>query len=236
MAIYFKFKPQTVGQVTNTKFSDLKNNSEFTKTVESIVNPTILTEYPKTTPELAGKRFFYRDAEWHYMTKDEINAMGWTNLVSVGFPAPVDKINPNRNIYFQNNISSKRNRYKINSSGLSELVSLSTDTSTIDFLGLGDPTKICTIEASSSGNSFLPYGRKITKIINANLLTNLENEGTLAAMNFINNFQSASTIDDFFNQLPITTKTATINVSNNGEAAAGCNPAIATAKGYTIVK
>ena len=59
MAIYPKIKPQTVGQVTNTKFSDLKNNDEFTKTIESIANPNIfLTEYPKTTPELAGKRFF----------------------------------------------------------------------------------------------------------------------------------------------------------------------------------
>lgn len=243
MAIYPKIKPQTVGQVTNTKFSDLKNNDEFTKTIESIANPNIfLTEYPKTTPALAGKRFFYRNAEWHYMTKDEINAAGWTNLVSVGFPAPVDKYNLNKNIFFQNNNSSKRNIYNYDSNGALELISGSStldpnDTFTIDFLGLGDPTRISRISSSAVNLSLFPYNRKITKIINANLLTNLQDQGTLYTMTFVQNFTSASTIDDFLTQLPLTTKSATISIRvSDNPGTDAYNQAIATAKGYTIIK
>jgi len=242
MAIYPKIKPQTVGQITNTKFSDLKNNDEFTKTIESIANPNIfLTEYPKTRPELAGKRFFYRNAEWHYMTKDEINAVGWTNLVSVGFPAPVDKYNLNKNIFLQNNNSSKTNIYNYDSNAL-ELISGSNtldpnDTFTIDFLGLGNPTRISRIGSSSSLSSLFTYGRKITKIINANLLTNLQDQGTSYTMIFIQNFTSASTIDDFLTQLPPTTKSATISIRvNDNPGTDAYNQAIATAKGYTIIK
>ena len=66
-------------------------------------------------------------------------------------------------------------------------------------------------------------------------LTNIRDEGTDAAFNLRNcNITSSTVIDSLFTQLPTTSLTATIDVAGNS-GAAGCDPSIATAKGYTVV-
>lgn len=78
------------------------------------------------------------------------------------------------------------------------------------------------------------FSKGINKILNANVLTNLKNNGTAVALGLSANSLSKSEIDNLFTDLPITTKTATIDVSNN-PGAATCDPTIATNKGYTVI-
>lgn len=185
-----------------------------------------LNTYPVTTPSSAGTRFWYEGNEWHYMSQEEIDSAGWTGLVSVGFPSPVDK-NLNKYIYFRDT------EFYIDANSIL-VVSTNATSTVIDFIGLGNPTKVQRIVSSSSRTSLLPYGITITEFKNAGLLSVLENAGTTSALTFINNGLTDSIINDLFTQLPPTTKTATINVSNN-PGAATCDPTIATAKGYTVV-
>jgi hypothetical protein len=95
----------------------------------------------------------------------------------------------------------------------------------VNILGLGDPSKYKLINMS---------GRGIAQIKNANLLTNLQDEGTSKSLNLSSNSLSAIEINSLFAQLPLTTKTATIDVSAN-TGSATCTPSIATSKGYTVV-
>jgi hypothetical protein len=97
--------------------------------------------------------------------------------------------------------------------------------SVVNMLGLGDPSKYKLVKLSSLG---------IIKVKNANLLTNLQDEGTSKALNLSQNYLTAIEINSLFAQLPSTTKTATINVSAN-DGSATCTPSIATSKGYTVV-
>jgi len=186
----------------------------------------VLTTYPVTTLGSAGTRFWYQGNEWHYMTQDEIDSAGWTGLVSVGFPAPVDK-NLNKYIYFSDV------EFIISSNSILEIEPAISST-VIDFIGLGLPNKIRRIAPDSSRTSLLPYGITITSFKNANLLSELKNIGTSAALQFVNNGLTQSVINNLFTQLPLTTNTATINVNGN-PGAATCDPTIATAKGYTVV-
>lgn len=185
----------------------------------------VLTTYPTTTPSSAGSRFLYQGNEWHYMTQAEIDSAGWTGLVTVGFPAPVDKSTISKYIYF--NGSDFTVAYSGN-------LSLGVFNGIVDFIGLGDPSKITIIAPDSSAESLMPYGKTITEFKNAVLLSNLKDQGTTAALRFINNGLSSSVINSLFTQLPPTTNTVTINV--NGNPGAGtCDPTIATAKGYTVI-
>lgn len=77
-------------------------------------------------------------------------------------------------------------------------------------------------------------GATLAIILGGQLLTGLENAGTMFACYFNNNNFSAATLNAFFTALPATTKVATIDVAGN-PGAATCNTAIATDKGYTIV-
>jgi len=61
---------------------------------------SVVNTYPVTTPAEAGNRFWFQGNEWHYMTQAEIDSAGWTGLVTVGFPAPVEKSNISKYIYF----------------------------------------------------------------------------------------------------------------------------------------
>jgi hypothetical protein len=186
----------------------------------------VVNTYPVTTPGSAGTRFLYKGNEWHYMTQDEIDSADWTGLVSVGFPAPVDK-NLNKYIYFSDV------EFIISSNSILE-IEPAASSAVIDFIGLGLPNKIRRIASDSSRTSLLPYGITITSFKNANLLSQLKNIGTYEALQFVNNGLTQSVIDDLFTQLPLTTNTATINVNGN-PGAATCDPTIATAKGYTVV-
>jgi len=83
-----------------------------------------------------------------------------------------------------------------------------------------------------AGNTPAEY--KITTVLNADKLTNLEDAGTEAALNLNNNSLTQQAIDKLFTDLPPTTKTATINVAGN-PGFATCDPTIATNKGYIVV-
>jgi hypothetical protein len=74
----------------------------------------------------------------------------------------------------------------------------------------------------------------ITTITNASVLSSLEDIGTAVAVNASNGSLGTEAIDQFFTDLPVTTKTATINVAG-ASGAATCDPSIAQAKGYTVV-
>ena len=222
-----------VGTSTNTTYGGsaaLKAMQQWytmQDVIDTVGGPaSVLTTYPVTNAALAGEKFWYKGNEWHYMTQAEINSAGWTGLVSVGFPAPVDK-NLNKYIYFSDV------EFIINYNSILEIPA-ATSSVVVDFIGLGLPNKIRRIAPDSSRTSLLPYGITITSFKNANLLSQLENIGTSQALQFVNNGLTQSVIDDLFTQLPSTTNTATINVNGN-PGAATCNPAIATAKGYTVV-
>ncbi len=73
-----------------------------------------------------------------------------------------------------------------------------------------------------------------TNISGAEYLVDLENAGTSAALQIQNNNFSTSTLNTLFSALPVTTKTATINVADN-PGAATCTPSIATNKGYIVI-
>lgn len=72
----------------------------------------------------------------------------------------------------------------------------------------------------------------ITILKNVNLLTEVKNVGTGAAIT-IGSLRSAALLNQFFTDLPPTTKTATID-ARFGPGSATCDPSIATAKGYIV--
>jgi hypothetical protein len=75
---------------------------------------------------------------------------------------------------------------------------------------------------------------KVTTILNAQDLENLEDQGTSGAVDLSNNSLSETALNQFFTDLPATNKTVTIRVVGN-PGAATCDTSIATNKGYTVV-
>jgi len=73
----------------------------------------------------------------------------------------------------------------------------------------------------------------VVSVANADVLVNLQDLGTQYAV-VLPNLMAGSVIDDFFTQLPATTKTATINASP-ASGVGDCDPTIATSKGYTVI-
>jgi hypothetical protein len=202
----------------NAKLSieEMDNNLLYLQQLAGGALP-VLTEYPETTPELAGTRFWYKGNEWHYMTQDEIDSTGWTGLAGVGFPAPVSK-GDNYFIRFDcdvflygNNMISPGGNLKF------------------DALGYGQPTKIRAFRVSGFQIPLV-----ITDFKNVNFFTSLEDYGTGPCIELLSCGLTDVIIDDFFTQLPPTTKTATIDVRFN-PGSATCDPTIATAKGYTVI-
>ena len=169
------------------------------------------TVYPTTDALKAGTRFWYKGNEWHYMTQDEIDSIGWTGLVSIGFPAPVSKT---PNLYILSDVLLKWGYIWLDFPGLA---------GNVDVLGVGNPTRL---------SSFNTYA--FLSIKNVGLLSNLQDLGTTIAWNLNNKGLSAILINNVFTQLPITTNVATLDVRNN-PGAATCDPTIATAKGYTVI-
>ena len=184
----------------------------------------VLNTYPVTTPASAGTRFWYKGNEWHYMTSDEIASAGWTGLVSVGFPAPVSKT---YNVNIFTDFTGLTSFSAGSGSGLSPLYSPAISAyTTVDCLGIGNPTRVRYFAISASGQA--------ASIKNAQLLINVEDLGTLQGIYIGFNQFSATALNNFFTDLPSTTKTCTIFASSN-PGSATCNPAIATGKGYTVV-
>jgi hypothetical protein len=184
------------------------------------------TVYPTTDALKAGTRFWYKGNEWHYMTQAEIDSTGWTGLVSVGFPAPVDKT------YNNFIIATNCNEYTLDSI---TNISIGLKSDIIDFVGFGTlVNKSKTFALGSYVTRTFMGGVNVTKINGTFLLQSLEDIGTLNALSLTFHGLSEEVIDDLFTQLPPTNKTATINVSNN-PGAATCDPTIATSKGYIVV-
>lgn len=179
--------------------------------------------YPVTTPASAGTRFWYKGNEWHYMTSDEIASAGWTGLVSVGFPAPVSKgYNPNIFTDFTG-----LTEFNLSSGGPTPIYFPATSAfTTVDCLGIGNPTRVRLFAIPANGQA--------ASIRNAQLLKNVENQGTQQGIYIGFNQFSSTALNNFFTDLPATIKTVTIYAANN-PGSATCNPAIATAKGYTVV-
>ena len=101
-------------------------------------------------------------------------------------------------------------------------------TTAVDFAGLGSPERFATLNFFNATMT-----TTVTGISNADLLTNLEDQGTEPAIQFTACGMTDTVIDSLFTQLPTTVKTATINVSGN-TGSGTCDPTIATAKGYTV--
>ena len=211
------------GKGSKLTIQEMDDNLSYLEQLAKGGSLQVKTTYPVTTPAEAGTRFWYKGNEWHYMTQAEIDSIGWTGLVEVGFPSPVEK---NYNIFILTA------GLKISYQGFNSLVTVYYENETFDcdFLGLGDPT-LAKMAIRLGEFSATPY--TIT-FRNVNLLTNLEDAGTTSAFIARYGNLTATAINQLFTDLPLTTKTATINVSNN-PGSATCDPTIATAKGYTVV-
>ena len=195
------------------------------------LRPPVVTQYPETDASKAGQRFIYKGNEWHYMTQAEIDSTGWTDLVEVGFPAPVSKLF-DFTLYIPSLVNRTiLNNFSTSSTTLANEGLLNTVIPEINFLGLGKPniTQINLRQADLGG---------ISNFRNAQLLNGLEDVGTFIAFELNSGGgtvqTTAETLNDLFTQLPFTTRTATIDVKGN-IGAATCDPSIATAKGYTVI-
>jgi hypothetical protein len=215
-----------VSNGTNTTYSgsaSLKAMQEWytmQDVIDTVGGPApVLTTYPVTNAALAGKMFWYKGNQWHYMTQAEIDSAGWTGLVNVGFPALVTKVQNDNAIAPELDVLITKPESNI----------LTGQSSFLDFIGYGFPNKYNKIEPN-----FHNTGATITSFKNANFLTRLQDAGTIRALTVRNLGLTSSVINDLFTQLPPTTRTATIDVRNN-PGAATCNPTIATAKGYIVV-
>ena len=199
--------------------------------IAATLSPPVVTQYPETDASKAGQRFIYKGNEWHYMTQAEIDSTGWTDLVKVGFPAPVSKV-LNFNLFFVDDV-----KYQGGTPFNFAVRGGSVDT-TIDFLGLGLPNRFTNIPTSATGGSanfnLINANLNISEIRNAELLSSLEDLDTTTSLPFLVLNMSANTINSLFTQLPSTEKTVTIDVRSN-PGTATCDPSIATAKGYTVI-
>lgn len=189
----------------------------------------ILNTYPVTTPAQAGDKFWYRGNEWHYMTQDLIDSIGWTGLVSVGFPAPVSKVLETTIFFVGSDIPATDIRFNGNLAFSLEPASTFNKNFTLDMVGLGNPAKYSALPFLTT-----PQGTRTITIKNAELLSGLRDVGTYIAVRFNFTGLTATALNNFFTALPPTTFTATINVTNN-PGSLTCNPTIATSKGYTVI-
>jgi hypothetical protein len=170
----------------------------------------ILTDYPLKDPTKVGQRFWYQGIEWHYMSQPEIDALGWPE--TAGFPAPFYKM-----LYFGNSVLENN---------FDPTTGMPNIDSYFDALGYGhlvNKIKIITFN-----------GRTLSTPKNFHLLTSLQDLGTEKAFNFLTGSATKLIIDAIFQQLPVTTKVASINV-NGCPGAATCNTSIATTKGYIVI-
>lgn len=125
--------------------------------------------------------------------------------------------------------------FKINcrNGAISEQISAgSSITLRFDYLSSAILAKIAILDFQ---DLFPVNSTQIIGIQGAAGLTNIRDQGTGAALGLRNcEIPSSTIIDSLFTQLPTTSLTATIDVAGN-PGAAGCDPSIATAKGYTVV-
>lgn len=223
MAIYPNKNKSYVGQFLNSDWTELPANAEYKASVEAAAAPPVVTGYPTANASKAGQTFFYKGDLWVYMSKAQLDSLGWTSLVPVGFPAPFSR-DPSIVVLFNYEVEI----FQVQPGSSNQfLMNNGPDQTIVDTLGLGVPTKTWQIRLNENGNG------TTTEIKNAELLTRLEDIGTTAALKIKNNQFTAESLDALFTALPATNRTATIEISGN-PGTATCDPFIATAKGYTV--
>lgn len=226
MAIYPNKNKSHVGQFLNSDWTELPANAEYKASVEAAAAPPVVTGYPTANASKAGQTFFYNGDLWVYMSKAQLDSLGWTSLVPVGFPAPFSR-NPSAAVLFNYEVELLQGVNGNFTSGTSFHINNGPNQTIVDTLGLGNPTKTWRLYLNIQG------GGTTTEIKNAELLTRLEDYGTAEALVIQNQQFTAESIDALFTALPATTRTATIIITGN-PGAATCDPSIATAKGYTV--
>ena len=218
---------QKLGSALVNSQKDIFVTQDIIDTVSVNMSIPVLNTYPVTTPALAGTKFVYRGNEWNYMTQAEIDSIGWTGLVSVGFPAPVSKVYNNFIFYVGTDIPATDITFYQGAQNYP--FDRFNKIFTIDFLGLGNPAK----NAVTSG-LFSPQGTQTVTFRNVQLLAGLRDFGTTVSIYYQFAGLTAQVLNDFFTALPPTTFTATLNFQNN-PGSATCTPSIATSKGYTVI-
>jgi hypothetical protein len=205
----------------------------------------ILTTAPITDSTKAGQRFVFQGNEWQYLTQDLIDSIGDSSL-PVGFPLQLTGVfvlssqkptvySGANGRYLHSVFPYARIRALINFTGLTnQFVINPTLGFTYETGDLIDLSSFSEVRVFSLSFNLVTQTNQVTKIINANLLTELENQGTANAFTFTGGVIDAQGLNDLFTQLPATVKTATLDVRNN-TGSATCDPTIATAKGYTVI-
>jgi hypothetical protein len=225
---------QDIDQIANETVIGANTKGRVAGVIERVYNETKLlpveTVYPETTPEKAGQRFWYKGNQWHYMTQAEIDSTGWTGLVEVGFPAPLNK-RPNREVLTDLTYPELYGYNYNNTFGIDTEVSPITldpsDVIRINLLGYSKPELIKMIASGDFGNN-------VSFFEGAEFLQSLEDAGTSACFSLVSQNFSNTEINKIFTALPSTLKTATINVANN-PGTLTCDPSIATSKGYIVI-
>lgn len=182
----------------------------------------------------AGDQVFYNGVVWKYLTTDDITALGWTGLVTFGYPAPL-------NMSWNPILATEPGKTGVvtepgNPVPWGRLVlaeGANVESTSLDLFYLGNIQKV-----RYAINVLATPATTFTAIHGAELLSSLQDSGTKAACQFVGNSgnmtMDAAVIDQFFEDLPTITQTATISFFNvSGQGA--CDPTIATAKGWTIV-
>ena len=221
MAIYPNKNKSYVGQFLNSDWTELPANAEYKASVEAAAAPPVVTDYPTADASKAGQTFFYKGDLWVYMSKAQLDSLGWTSLVPVGFPAPFSRT-PSTTVFYNYEIEI----LLFDVAAPISFIRKGPNQTIIDILGLGDPTKTVRLSASNPANT--------TEIKNAELLTGLEDQGTQTALDIKNQQLTAEGLNALFTALPATTRTVTIDTRSN-PGTATCDPSIATAKGYTVL-
>ena len=226
MAIYPNKNKSYVGQFLNSDWTELPANAEYKASVEAAAAPPVVTGYPTANASKAGQTFFYKGDLWVYMSKAQLDSLGWTSLVPVGFPAPFSR-DPSVAVFFNYEVQMFLASNGPFGGSTFFYLNNGPDQTIVDTLGLGLPTKTWNIHLNPQG------GGTTTEIKNAELLTRLEDYGTSPALIIRSQQFTAESINALFTALPATNRTATLQVTGN-PGAATCDPSIATAKGYIV--
>lgn len=231
MGTFFKGKSDFVNQSLTKRWTDLIKNSNFINAITGVSNSKhfmpVLNEYPIQDKNKAGQMFIYRGRIWHYMTKDQINDAGWSDIVTEGFPAPLDKVNdvllimPNYNKFTLSSFNTVPELWYPDTVAEVE----------IDSLGFGKPNLLTSYRI---GYAYVPNNLTIKKIRNVNFLVNLVDVGTNNAVHFGNFDLTFDAINSFVNDIPSTNNIATINLYDMVNVTPDHVNAL-TDKGYIVI-
>lgn len=232
MGTFFKGKSDFINQSLTKRWTDLIKNSNFINAITGVSNSKhlfpVLNEYPIKDKNKAGQMFIYSGRLWHYMTKEQINDAGWSDIVNEGFPAPVDKISDNLLVYknyFNYAVSSHATAYP------DFYISTNFPNVIVDFLGFGRPNLL----AKVFFGAYMNTDTTVTKIRNAKFLVSLFDQGTNSSLNLGRLNYTLDALNDLINNLPPTTNNASIILINQATDITAEHINILTNKGYTVI-